>query len=526
MKRVEKLYIALPGAPPGSPQAYALAALMTAGATALRLAMDAWLTGVPFIVYFPTIVLVTLLLGARAGALAAVLSTLCAWWFILPGGPGLTPHLVLGLFLFALVGASLVGLLSALRYSIRRYQALNAELEARVEQRTADLARVQAELVQAHKMEAVGQLTGGVAHDFNNMLAVIVGSLELAQRRQAAGRLDIGDQIQHALDAARRAAALTQRLLAFARRQPLAPKVVDVNRLVSATCELLRSTLGRDVQIECVLSGGLWRTSVDPAQLDSALVNLAVNARDAMPEGGKLTVETANAHLDEAYVAAHPDVRPGQYVLIAVTDTGCGMAPEVAERVFEPFFTTKEVGRGTGLGLSQVYGFVKQSGGHIKVYSEAGQGTTVRIYLPRWLGAEAGAEAGEATAKLLPAAVGEGQVVLVVEDEPQVRQITIESLKELGYHVLAAGSGAEALALLESGARVDLLFTDVVMPGMSGRELAERVAVLRPGLRVLFATGYTRNAVVHNGTVDPDVQLLSKPFSLDQLARKLGEALG
>ena len=389
-------------------------------------------------------------------------------------------------------------------------------------QAAAELERAQEQLRQAQKMEAVGQLTGGIAHDFNNMLAVVIGSLDLLTRRLGLEEAQARRYVEAAQDGARRAAALTQRLLAFSRQQPLRPEVLDANRLVATMSDLLRHSLGAELRLETVLSGGLWRIHADPNQLENAILNLAVNARDAMGAGGRLTIETQNAHLDERYVQAHPGVPSGQYVLLAVTDSGGGMPAEVIAKAFDPFFTTKEVGKGTGLGLSQVYGFVKQSGGHVKIYSEPGQGTTVKLYLPRHLG-----EAGEAVgAELTDPALGDGhELVLVVEDEPAVRRFSAEALRELGYRVLEADGAAAALAILGARADVALLFTDVVMPDMNGRLLADRAVALHPALKVLFTTGYTRNAVVHNGVLDPGVELIGKPFTVDELAAKLRQVL-
>jgi CheY-like chemotaxis protein len=326
-----------------------------------------------------------------------------------------------------------------------------------------------------------------------------------------------------ALRGTERAAALTQRLLAFSRRQALQPRPVDLNKLVAGMSELVRRTLGEAAVIETVLAGGLWPTLADPNQLENALLNLAVNARDAMPEGGKLTIETANAHLDEAYAARNSEVESGQYVMLAVTDTGTGMSRETMEKAFEPFYTTKAVGEGSGLGLSQVYGFVKQSRGHAKIYSELGQGTTVKIYLPRHL-----APVAEVTAADTPSAVptpGGGQVVLVVEDDDDVREFTVAALDQLGYRVLEARDAAAALRHLESRSDVALLFTDVVLPEMNGRLLADEARRRRPDLKVLFTTGYTRNAIVHNGSLDPDVDMIGKPFTLQRLAAKLREVM-
>ncbi|GJE41831.1 CHASE3 domain-containing protein [Methylobacterium soli] len=382
---------------------------------------------------------------------------------------------------------------------------------------------LEAQLRQSQKMEAIGQLTGGLAHDFNNMLAIILGNLNLLKRRLDRGETRVGHYIEQALTGAERAATLTHRLLAFARKQPLAPETLDCNRLVSGMSELLRRTLGETVQMETVLAGGLWATRADANQLENGLVNLAVNARDAMPGGGRLTIETSNAHLDDAYAASHLGVPAGQYVMIAITDTGVGMMPDVVARAFDPFFTTKQVGQGTGLGLSQVYGFVKQSDGHVKIYSEPNHGTTVKIYLPRLVG-PVPAPAGRQVHADIPEG-HPGEIILVVEDEDNVRRMAVEALRDLRYTVIHASGPAEALRLLDRQGEIALLFTDVVMPDMSGKELADAVRRLRPGLPVLYTTGYTRNAIVHNGIVDSDVQLLGKPYTLEQLARKVRTVL-
>ncbi|MEQ1785043.1 MAG: ATP-binding protein, partial [Hyphomonadaceae bacterium] len=373
------------------------------------------------------------------------------------------------------------------------------------------------------KMEAVGQLTGGLAHDFNNMMAVILSATSLMRRRLAAGDTDVGKFVDAAEDGAKRAATLTARLLAFARKQPLSPETLDANRLVANMSELLRRTLGEQVSIETVLAGGLWSVLADPSQLENSLLNLAVNARDAMPDGGRITIETSNTHLDDAYAARQAEVAPGQYVMIAVTDNGPGMPPEVLAKAFEPFFTTKPVGKGTGLGLSQVFGFVKQSKGHIKIYSEPGEGTSIKIYLPR---ARTDATDVKADAPKEPVkAPQEGAIILVVEDDEHVRDVTVAMLRDLGYVVVHASRPSEALEKLATLARIDLLFTDVVMPEMNGRHLADKAIAMRPGLKVIFATGYTQNAIVHNGILDPGTDLLVKPFSIDTVAAKIARTL-
>jgi PAS domain S-box-containing protein len=385
------------------------------------------------------------------------------------------------------------------------------------------LQQAESALRQSQKMEAVGQLTGGIAHDFNNMLAVVIGSLELLARRLDGGDSRAQRYVESATEGAKRAALLTQRLLAFSRQQPLRPESIDANRLVSGMSDLLRRSLGAEIQLEAVLAGGLWRTHADPNQLENVILNLAVNARDAMPEGGRLTIETQNAHLDARYVATHLGLAAGQYVLIAVTDTGMGMPEEVIAKAFDPFFTTKAVGKGTGLGLSQVYGFVKQSGGHVKIYSEPGEGTTVKIYLPRQAAGQQ-----ETDAQDIISIVPRGQqreVVLVVEDEPAVRELSVEALSELGYRVLEADGAAAALRLIDAHPDIALLFTDVVMPEVNGRKLAAEACRRRKDLKVLFTTGYTRNAVVHNGVLDAGVELIGKPFTIEELAAKVRAVL-
>src|SRR5580698_9427180 len=381
---------------------------------------------------------------------------------------------------------------------------------------------VESQLRQSQKMEALGQLTGGIAHDFNNMLGVIMGAHDLMSRRIRNGDFGIQRFLDAATNATERAAVLTQRLLAFARQQPLAPQPIDANKMIGNMSDLLHSTLGEHIQIETVTAGGLWTVHADLQQLESAVLNIALNARDAMPDGGKLTIETANAYLDEAYCRENPEIEPGQFVMIAITDTGAGMSPDTAARVFDPFFTTKPTGKGTGLGLSQVYGFVKQSQGHIKVYSEIGSGTTVKIYLPRFVGAatEASPEVAE------PALLGKrSEAILVVEDDPLMRKLTSETLYELGYTVFDSDGAANALAILDREPDIKLLFTDVVMPDTNGKKLADEARRRRPELKVLFTTGYTANAVVHGGVLDAGVNFLSKPFTLNQLAAKVRSVL-
>jgi PAS domain S-box-containing protein len=390
------------------------------------------------------------------------------------------------------------------------------------QQRAAErqLEQVRQDLLQAQKLDAIGKLTGGVAHDFNNVLQVIGGNLALLQsqlaQQPAARRL-----AEAASSAVDRGAKLSSQLLAFARRQPLQPLPLNVNRRVQAMDELLRRSLGERVEIETVLAAGLWTTLADPNQLENVLLNLAINARDAMPEGGRLTIETGNAVLEESYTAGFEALEPGQYVMVAVSDTGTGMPPEVAARAFEPFFTTKGEGKGTGLGLSMAYGFAKQSGGHIRIYSEPGSGTTIKLYLPRSLEPEAQIEASRAG----PVRGGD-ETVLVVEDDLPVQTAVVNMLQALGYRTLRANDAQSALEILQSGEPVDLLFTDVVMPGpLRSPELAREARRLRPALAVLFTSGYTQNAIVHGGRLDPGVELLSKPYRQEELARKVRKLL-
>ncbi|RKH22809.1 response regulator [Corallococcus praedator] len=395
-------------------------------------------------------------------------------------------------------------------------EELVRERTRELEQSEAERRQTEAALRQAQKMEAVGKLTGGVAHDFNNLLQVVSGNLQLLQR-DLAGDAKAQRRLETALGAVERGARLASQLLAFARRQPLAPSSINVGRLVRDMDDLLRRALGEDVEVETVIAGGLWNTSVDRNQLENVILNLAINARDAMDGRGRLTIEAGNAMLDDHYALLHPEVTAGQYVLLAISDTGTGMTPEVMERAFEPFFTTKPEGRGTGLGLSMVYGFVKQSGGHVKIYSELGHGTSLKIYLPRSF--QVAVQPAEA-----PSGQVEGgtETILVVEDDPAVRGTVVEVLTELGYRVLKASDGQSALAVIQSGLPVDLLFTDVVMPGpVRSPELARQAKALLPELEVLFTSGYTENAIVHGGRLDPGVSLLSKPYRREDLARKI-----
>jgi nitrogen-specific signal transduction histidine kinase/ActR/RegA family two-component response regulator len=380
-------------------------------------------------------------------------------------------------------------------------------------------------LRQSQKLEAIGHLTGGVAHDFNNLLTIIIGNLETAQRQLEAwtdgAQVKLARRLENAMHGAQRAASLTKRLLAFSRQQPLNPTAIEVNRLLTGMSDFLRRGIGEDVSLEIVGSAGVWPVEVDASELEAVILNLAVNARDAMPNGGKLTIEASNSYLDEAYCQKHAETVPGQYVQIAVSDTGAGMPKEVVDRAFEPFFTTKGTGQGTGLGLSQVYGFVKQSGGHVKIYSEIGEGTTIKIYLPRFIGIAAVVE----TMTAEPARGLTGECVLVVEDDADVRGYVADTLGSLGYDVLQAENAEKALDLIDEYEGIKLLLTDVVMPGMNGRKLAEAAIERRPHLKVLFMTGYSRNAIVHQGRLDPGVSLIQKPVTSESLATAVRKRL-
>jgi PAS domain S-box-containing protein len=406
------------------------------------------------------------------------------------------------------------------RRAEEQLRQLNESLEGRVVEEIAERRQAEIALQQAQKMEAIGKLTGGVAHDFNNLLQVVSGNLQLLSR-DVVGNERAERRVANALAGVGRGAKLAAQLLAFGRRQPLEPRVVNIGRLAIGMEDMLRRTLGEAVEMETIVSASLWNSFVDPAQVENALLNLAINARDAMEGAGRLTVEAANASLDDTYARSHAEVEPGQYVMLAVTDTGCGMPPEVIEQVFEPFFSTKPEGKGSGLGLSMVYGFAKQSGGHVKIYSEPGHGTTVKLYFPRAMqdeDAAAPVETGPVT--------GGSETILVAEDDEEVRATVIELLRELGYDVLTAKDATSALAILESGVAIDLLFTDVVMPGkLRSPELARRARELHPGIAVLFTSGYTENAIVHGGRLDEGVDLLSKPYTRETLARKIRHAL-
>jgi PAS domain S-box-containing protein len=397
---------------------------------------------------------------------------------------------------------------------------LNETLEQRVLERTAELLEAQESLRQSQRMESLGNLTGGVAHDFNNLLQVISGNLQLLSR-DVAGNAKAEKRLNSAMSGVLRGAKLASQLLSFGRRQPLAPRVLNIGRLIRETDELLRRALGDEVEVETVVAGGLWNTIVDPGNLENAILNLAINARDAMNGSGKLTIEAGNASLDNDYAKLNPDATPGQYVLLAITDTGCGIPQETMDKVFEPFFTTKAEGRGSGLGLSMVYGFVKQSNGHIKLYSEIDLGTTIKLYLPRSI------EPEDVTVQVVNRDVeGGSESILVVEDDAEVREISVATLLDLGYRVLKARDAQSALNVIESGQPIDLLFTDVVMPGpMRSTELARKARERLPAIAVLFTSGYTENAIVHGGRLDAGVELLPKPYSREALAHKIRNVL-
>ncbi len=431
----------------------------------------------------------------------------------------------LGGIIFALAAFSFLNA----QKQMNALQASRDSLKTAYDQLIGETTRreaLESQLRQSQKLEALGHLTGGIAHDFNNMLGVIVASLHLLRRKLTNANEDCIQLIDSAMDGADRAAAMVRRLLAFSRRQPLSPRPLDPNKFVSSVSDMVRRALGEKIELETVLAGGLWATKIDQHELESAIVNLAVNARDAMPDGGKLTIETANCYLDDAYASENIEVTPGQYVMIAVTDTGQGMPPEVLSQAFDPFFTTKPAGKGTGLGLSQVHGFVKQSGGQVKIYSEPGRGTCIKLYLPRFNNVEPPAELPLRPPRPLELPLGRPEeLVLIVEDDDTARRVTAQGVRELGYSVLEAENGRAAIDIIRRRADIALMVTDVVMPDMDGARLAREAVFRRHSLRVLFITGYTRNAIVHNGVLDKDVKLLTKPFTLEQLAMKMRDIL-
>ncbi|MCY7313317.1 MAG: response regulator [Pseudoxanthomonas sp.] len=520
---------------------YCLAVLLSLLALWLRFQLDNVPTGFPFITFYLAVLFAALLGGLGPGLLAVVFTGLLSQYFFMAPVNSFSIESPSGWIPVVLYWGTTLTMVALVNEMTKAYEAqlraqaqlreLNDTLEERIAERNSQLTlemkdreTAEAQLRQLQKMESIGQLTGGLAHDFNNMMAIVIGSLDVAKLRLSSNDQEkIRACIDNAMEGAQRATVLTSRLLAFSRQQPLAPQAIDANKLISGMSELLRRTIAEHVQVEIVLAGGLWHCFADTAQLESALVNLAVNARDAMPDGGKLTIETANAELDDRYARSHPEVQSGQYVLIAVSDSGTGMSALVIERAFDPFYTTKEVGKGTGLGLSQVYGYVKQSGGHVKIYSELGQGSTIKLYLPRHLGhAPPATPVGDT--EFMPRGSLD-QFILVVEDDQHVRHMTVDALRELGYTVVQASDANQALEQIRVQPHLDLLFTDIVMPVMNGRVLADQARLIKPKLRVLFTTGYTRNAVVHNGMLDPGVAFLPKPFTIQQLALKVRDVL-
>jgi signal transduction histidine kinase/ActR/RegA family two-component response regulator len=512
-----------------------------------RLMLAPQLAGFPFLTFFPAIILTGFICGWRPALVAAIFGGFAARYFFINDETvamrvaATASWVGYALYLFAV--AVILVLVGVMHSAFRDFTAselqrerLTEDLESRVRDRTADLeeanqrlrdeaislAAAEETIRQMQKMEAVGQLTGGIAHDFNNMLAIIVGSLDIANRQLHKDAAKAERFIANALEGAKRGAQLTSRLLAFSRQQPLDPRPLDANSLVRDMSELLRRSLAETISLKTVLAAELWRTFADASQLVSAIINLCVNSRDAMPDGGSLVVETSNVEFDERYAEQQADARAGPYICIAVTDTGTGMTADVVARAFDPFYTTKATGQGTGLGLSQVYGFVKQSGGHIQIRSEPGRGTALHIYLPRFFGPD---EPAAAEPKLPLRNDLNKEVILVVEDEDRVRIMTVEALRGLGYEVIPASGPQQAIDGLNSHQELHLLFTDVVMPGMNGRVLADRVKAIRPSVKVLYTTGYTRDAVIHNGMLDRDVAFLAKPFTIDQLAHKVRQTL-
>jgi signal transduction histidine kinase/CheY-like chemotaxis protein len=526
---------------------YAVALATVALALLARFLLAGELAGFPFLTFIPAILLTSFFCGWRAGALAAVLGALARLYFFAPvpaAGPSsgeVSLWLGYSMYGFAVtIILMAVGSMHAafedLAASAEQRRRLNAELEKRVRERTEALeaanrslvdeatsrAAAEAQIRQLQKMEAVGQLTGGIAHDFNNMLAIVVGSLDIAKRCLTTDPQKAARFIGNAIEGARRGAQLTSRLLAFSRQQSLDPRPLDVNGLVRDMSDLLVRSIGSGIALKTVLAAELWRTFADGSQLESALINLCVNSRDAMPNGGEVLVATRNTTLGESETRGL-DARHGDYVCVCVTDSGTGMEPDVLARAFDPFFTTKTPGKGTGLGLSQVYGFVKQSEGHVKIDSQTGRGTAVQIYLPRYLGSETPAHS--AAPREAQASRPNREAVLVVEDEDGVRRMTVEALQSLGYTVIEAAGPERALDLLDEGVRANLLFTDVVMPGMDGRALAERVKEKRPEMKVLFTTGYMRGAPLYDVIAESGGAMLPKPFTVEQLAAKVRSTL-
>lgn len=518
---------------------YVFALVMVGIAYLLRLAIGNHLEPFPYFLFLLPVILSAFLGGFGPGLLSLVLSVVVSLSMAAPPDDGGTGQHFIGIAGFALTGLLMVWLIDRLLRALaqtaeqdRELEEYRAQLDRMVEERAEQLrlemsehVSTQSQMRELQKIETIGQLTGGLAHDFNNMLAVIIGSLDIAERRLGRGETDdLATLIGNARDGAKRAASLTSRLLAFSRRQTLRPEVLEPGSLLERLPQVLARHLDEDIAIELKVGDGLWPVFADPQQLEQALVNLALNAGDAMRGGGLITLSAENAALDADYLRAHPEVRPGDYVRISVSDTGGGMTPQVLERVFDPFYTTKGPGNGAGLGLSQVFGWIKQTGGHIRLQSAPGQGTTAHLYVPRHSGqAPAGTLSGSQSE--MPAERLRDEIVLVVEDEDNVRQMTVEALREIGYTVIAASGGRDALQQISHHARIDVLFTDVVMPDMNGKLVADAVRDRFPAVKVIFTTGYTRNAIVHNGTVEPGINLLLKPFTLEQLSSRMAETL-
>lgn len=518
---------------------YVFALVLVGIAYLLQLAIGTHIAPFHPLLYLLPVIVSAFFGGLGPGLLGLILSVLASASAAIAADGGATGTKWIGIAGFAFAGLLLVWLIDRLLLSLahgaeqdRELQEYRAALDRMVEERAEQLrlemsehVSTQSQMRELQKIETIGQLTGGLAHDFNNMLAVIIGSLDIAERRLGRGETeDLTTLIGNARDGAKRAASLTSRLLAFSRRQTLRPEVLEPRSVLERLPQVLSRHLDEDIAIELKIGDDLWPVLADPAQLEQALINLALNAGDAMRGGGLMTVSAENAELDADYLRAHPEVRPGDYVRISVSDTGSGMTPQVLERVFDPFYTTKGPGNGAGLGLSQVFGWIRQTGGHIRLQSAPGQGTTAHLYVPRHSGqTPAGAQSGAPSD--LPAERLRDEIVLVVEDEDNVRQMTVEALREIGYTVIAASGGRDALQQITHHARIDVLFTDVVMPDMNGKLVADAVRDRFPGVKVIFTTGYTRNAIVHNGTVEPGINLLLKPFTLEQLSSRMAETL-
>jgi len=513
---------------------YAIAVATSAAGVVVRLAFGHNIAGAPFFTFIPAIIFSTLAGGIGPGLVTVAISAVFADYFFIPpeGFSMFWPTGYVVMAGFFLVTSTMVILVNATMTSSVRLarataalRAANETLEARIAARTAELMAAEERLRQSQKMEAVGQLTGGIAHDFNNLLTSISGSLELLQNRLAQGRLsELGRYATAAQDAATRAAALTHRLLAFARQQALEPRVTNIDQLIAGMAALIRSTIDPAITLVFTPTPELWPTQVDPNQLENVLLNLCINASDAMPNGGRLSITTGNKTLG-AEEAATQDLQAGGYVALTVADTGRGMTPEVIERAFDPFFTTKPLGQGTGLGLSMIYGFVRQSGGQVRIHSTPGAGTDVQLLLPRYNGAAAPAQPPAApVCQPVPA---HGKTVLVVDDEPTVRMLVLDLLDELDCAGLQAEDGHAGLNSLQTNPDVDLLITDIGLPGgMNGKQLAEAARALRPGLKILFITGYAELSLTDQSQLPAGVQLLTKPFSMAGLASRIGEMLG